>query len=163
MTRVINDYARKFKILKDSDQNLTGDDIREGLSAIISVKLTEPQFEGQTKTKLGNAYIRTLVDNAVTAGMTTYLEENPAQAKLILDKCLSASRAREAARKARELTPDASPFWIPPHCPANLLTAPKKILQNANCSSLRATPQAVPPRKDATGIFRPSFRCAERF
>lgn len=104
MTRVINDYARKFKILKDNDQNLTGDDIREGLSAIISVKLTEPQFEGQTKTKLGNAYIRTLVDNAVTAGMTTYLEENPAQAKLILDKCLSASRAREAARKARELT-----------------------------------------------------------
>ena len=104
MTRVIYDYARKFKILKDSDQNLTGDDIREGLSAIISVKLTEPQFEGQTKTKLGNAYIRTLVDNAVTAGMTTYLEENPAQAKLILDKCLSASRAREAARKARELT-----------------------------------------------------------
>ena len=104
MTRVINDYARKFKILKDSDQNLTGDDIREGLSAIISVKLTEPQFEGQTKTKLGNAFIRTLVDNAVTAGMTTYLEENPAQAKLILDKCLSASRAREAARKARELT-----------------------------------------------------------
>lgn len=104
MTRVINDYARKFKILKDSDQNLTGDDIREGLSAIISVKLTEPQFEGQTKTKLGNAFIRTLVDNAVTAGMTAYLEENPAQAKLILDKCLSASRAREAARKARELT-----------------------------------------------------------
>ena len=104
MTRVINDYARKFKILKDSDQNLTGDDIREGLSAIISVKLTEPQFEGQTKTKLGNAYIRTLVDNAVTAGMTTYIEENPSQAKLILDKCLSASRAREAARKARELT-----------------------------------------------------------
>lgn len=104
MTRVINDYARKFKILKDSDQNLTGDDIREGLSAIISVKLTEPQFEGQTKTKLGNAYIRTLVDNAVTVGMATYLEENPAQAKLILDKCLSASRAREAARKARELT-----------------------------------------------------------
>lgn len=104
MTRVINDYARKFKILKDSDQNLTGDDIREGLSAIISVKLTEPQFEGQTKTKLGNAYIRTLVDNAVTVGMATYLEGNPAQAKLILDKCLSASRAREAARKARELT-----------------------------------------------------------
>ena len=104
MTRVITDSARKCKILTDSDQNLTGDDIREGLSAIISVKLTEPQFEGQTKTKLGNAYIRTLVDNAVTAGMTTYLEENPAQAKLILDKCLSASRAREAARKARELT-----------------------------------------------------------
>ncbi len=104
MTRVVNDYARKFKILKESDANLTGEDIREGLTAIISVKLTEPQFEGQTKTKLGNAYIRSLVDNAVTGGMTEYLEENPAQAKIILDKCLSASRAREAARKARELT-----------------------------------------------------------
>ena len=104
MTRVVNDYARKFKILKDNDANLTGDDIREGLSAIISVKLTEPQFEGQTKTKLGNAYIRSIVDSAVADGLNTYLEEHPAQAKLILDKCLSASRAREAARKARELT-----------------------------------------------------------
>ena len=104
MTRVINDYARKFKILKDNDANLTGEDIREGLSAIISVKLTEPQFEGQTKTKLGNAYIRSIVDSAVADGLNTYLEEHPQQAKLILDKCLSASRAREAARKARELT-----------------------------------------------------------
>lgn len=104
LTRVINDYARKFKILKDNDANLSGDDTREGLSAIISVKLTEPQFEGQTKTKLGNAYIRTMVDGAVYAGLTRYLEENPAQAKIIVDKCLSASRAREAARKARELT-----------------------------------------------------------
>ena len=104
MTRVVNDYARKFRILKESDANLTGEDIREGLSAIISVKLTEPQFEGQTKTKLGNAYIRSIVDSAVADGLNTYLEEHPAQAKLILDKCLSASRAREAARKARELT-----------------------------------------------------------
>ncbi len=104
LTRVINDYARKFKILKDSDANLSGEDTREGLSAIISVKLTEPQFEGQTKTKLGNAYIRTMVDNSVYAGLMQYLEENPAQAKIMVDKCLSASRAREAARKARELT-----------------------------------------------------------
>ncbi len=104
LTRVINDYARKFKILKESDANLSGDDTREGLSAIVSVKLTEPQFEGQTKTKLGNAYIRTLVDSSVYSGLMTYLEENPSQAKLIVDKCLSASRAREAARKARELT-----------------------------------------------------------
>ena len=73
MTRVINDYARKFKILKDNDANLTGEDIREGLSAIISVKLTEPQFEGQTKTKLGNAYIRSIVDSAVAEGLNTYL------------------------------------------------------------------------------------------
>ena len=104
LTRVINDYARKYKILKDNDANLSGDDTREGLSAIISVKLTEPQFEGQTKTKLGNAYIRTLGDNTVYSGLMQYLEENPAQAKIIVDKCLSASRAREAARKARELT-----------------------------------------------------------
>lgn len=104
LTRIVNDYGRKFKFLKDNDQNLAGEDVREGLSAIVSVKLTEPQFEGQTKTKLGNAYIRTLVDNAVYSGLSTYLEENPAQAKIILDKCLSASRAREAARKARDLT-----------------------------------------------------------
>ena len=104
LTRVVNDYARKYKILKDNDANLSGEDTREGLSAIISVKLTEPQFEGQTKTKLGNAYIRNMVDSAVYAGLMQYMEEHPAQAKTIVDKCLSASRAREAARKARELT-----------------------------------------------------------
>ncbi|MDR0841760.1 MAG: DNA topoisomerase (ATP-hydrolyzing) subunit B [Christensenellaceae bacterium] len=104
LTRVVNDYARKYKMLKDADANLSGEDIREGLTAIISVKLTEPQFEGQTKTKLGNAYIRTLVDNAVSDGLSTYLEENPQEARQIIDKCLTANRAREAARKARELT-----------------------------------------------------------
>ena len=103
LTRVVNDYARKAKFLKDSDPNLSGDDIREGLTAIISVKLTEPQFEGQTKTKLGNAYIRALVDGAVSDGLGAYLEEHPAEARQIIDKCLMANRAREAARKAREL------------------------------------------------------------
>lgn len=103
LTRVVNDYARKAKLLKDSDPNLSGDDIREGLTAIISVKLTEPQFEGQTKTKLGNAYIRALVDGAVSDGLGAYLEEHPAEARQIIDKCLMANRAREAARKAREL------------------------------------------------------------
>ena len=103
LTRVVNDYARKAKLLKESDANLSGDDIREGLTAIISVKLTEPQFEGQTKTKLGNAYIRTLVDGAVSDGLGAYLEEHPAEARQIIDKCLMANRAREAARKAREL------------------------------------------------------------
>ena len=103
LTRVVNDYARKAKLLKDSDANLSGDDIREGLTAIISVKLTEPQFEGQTKTKLGNAYIRALVDGAVSDGLGAYLEEHPAEARQIIDKCLMANRAREAARKAREL------------------------------------------------------------
>ena len=104
LTRVINDYARKNKILKDNDANLTGDDVREGLTAIISVKLVEPQFEGQTKTKLGNAYIKGMVDSAVSEGLSIYMEEHPAESKLIIDKCLQASRAREAARKARDLS-----------------------------------------------------------
>ena len=104
LTRVLNDYARKYKILKDNDDALKGEDIREGLSAIVSVKLVEPQFEGQTKTKLGNAYIRGLVDSAVSDGMSVYLEEHPTEARAIVDKCLTAARARDAARKARELT-----------------------------------------------------------
>ena len=104
LTRVLNDYARKYKILKDNDDALKGEDIREGLSAIVSVKLVVPQFEGQTKTKLGNAYIRGLVDSAVSEGMSVYLEEHPTEARAIVDKCLTAARARDAARKARELT-----------------------------------------------------------
>ena len=104
LTRVINDYARKNKILKDNDANLTGDDVREGLTAIISVKLVEPQFEGQTKTKLGNAYIKGMVDSSVSEGLSVYMEEHPNESRLIIDKCLQASRAREAARKARDLS-----------------------------------------------------------
>ena len=104
LTRVVNDYAKKAGLLKNSDQSLSGEDIREGLTAVVSVKLTEPQFEGQTKTKLGNADIRPLVDGAVAEGLTRFLEEHPAEAKLIIDKCVTASRARDAARKARELT-----------------------------------------------------------
>jgi DNA gyrase subunit B len=104
LTRVINDYGRKAGILKAADQNLTGEDIREGLTAIVSVKLVEPQFEGQTKSKLGNSEVRPLVDALVADKMAIFLEENPPFARAILDKCLSASRAREAARKARDLT-----------------------------------------------------------
>ncbi len=104
LTRVVNDYARKFGILKPADPNLTGEDIREGLTAVISVKLVEPQFEGQTKTKLGNSEIRPIVEQALSEGLEAYLGENPAPAKCIIEKCLTASRAREAARKARELT-----------------------------------------------------------
>lgn len=104
LTRVVNDYARKYGFLKGNDQPLSGDDIREGLSAVISVKLTEPQFEGQTKTKLGNADIRPLVDGAVADGLNRYLEENPQVAKTVVEKCVMASRARDAARKARDLT-----------------------------------------------------------
>lgn len=104
LTRVMNDYARKNKFLKENDDSLSGEDVREGLTAIISVKLTEPQFEGQTKTKLGNSEMRGFVETASSENLTAFLEENPAQARIILDKCLRAARAREAARKARELT-----------------------------------------------------------
>ena len=104
LTRVLNDYARKTGVLKDADKNLSGEDVREGLCAIISVKLEDAQFESQTKAKLGNSEIRTLVDSVVSEKLAEFLEENPAAAKMILEKSLSASRAREAARKARELT-----------------------------------------------------------
>ncbi len=104
LTRVINDYGRKAKILKDSDANLSGDDVREGLTAIVSVKMVEPQFEGQTKSKLGNSEIRPMVDALVAEKLAAYFEEHPAAARAVMDKCLSAARAREAARKARDLT-----------------------------------------------------------
>ena len=103
LTRVMNDYARKYNILKENDKNLSGEDVREGLTCIISVKLKEAQFEGQTKAKLGNTEMSSLVSSLVYKNMMTYLEENPATARTIFDKALSASRAREAARKARDL------------------------------------------------------------
>jgi len=103
LTRVFNDYAHKNKFLKEDEPNLVGDDVREGLTAIISVKLAEPQFEGQTKAKLGNPEIKSLVESVVGEGLSLYLEEHPDEAKRILDKCLTASKAREAARKARDL------------------------------------------------------------
>ena len=103
LTKVFNDYARAHNILKDKDTNLQGEDIREGITAVISVKVKEPQFEGQTKTKLGNSEVTGVVQSMVNDALAAFLEENPAVAKAILEKCISASRAREAARKAREL------------------------------------------------------------
>jgi DNA gyrase subunit B len=103
LTRVCNDYARKLNVLKDADGNLSGEDVREGLTAIVSVKLFEPQFEGQTKTKLGNSDVRGITESIVADGLATYFEENPSVARRILDKSLNAARAREAARKAREI------------------------------------------------------------
>lgn len=104
LTRVFNDYAKKFGHLKENDKNLSGEDIREGLTAVISVKIEEPQFEGQTKTKLGNSEVRGIVDSILGEGLSIYLEENPNVSKTIIEKALMASRARDAARKARELT-----------------------------------------------------------
>ena len=103
LTRVFNDYGKKSKILKDND-SLSGEDVREGLTAIVSVKLSEPQFEGQTKAKLGNPEIRGFVETSTNENLTAFLEENPAQARIIVEKCIKAARAREAARKARDLT-----------------------------------------------------------
>ena len=104
LTRVFNDYGRKYNILKESDKNLTGDDVREGLTAIVSIKMTNAQFEGQTKGKLGNPEMKSMVDSLVYKNLSDFLEENPAIAKAIIDKAINAYRAREAARRARELT-----------------------------------------------------------
>ena len=103
VTKVFNEYARSHNILKEKDMNLVGEDIREGMTAVVSVKVKEPQFEGQTKTKLGNSNVTGIVLNAVSEALGAFLEENPNVAKAILEKCISAFRAREAARKAREL------------------------------------------------------------
>ncbi len=104
ITRTLNDYGRKQNIIKNNEENLTGEDVREGLTAIISVKISEPQFEGQTKTKLGNSEVRGQVESIANEQLATYLEEHPADGKRIIEKCISAARARIAARKARELT-----------------------------------------------------------
>jgi DNA gyrase subunit B len=103
LTRVLNDYARKAKIIKENDANLSGEDVREGLVAVVSVKLPEPQFEGQTKTRLGNAEMKGLVESAMGVELSSWLEEHPQDARRIIEKCLTAARAREAARKARDL------------------------------------------------------------
>jgi DNA gyrase subunit B len=103
LTRVINDFARKRGYIKDDQVNLIGDDVREGLAAVISVKLTDPQFEGQTKTKLGNAEVRGIVDSVVSEGLNRYLEENPTDSKRVIEKCLTSQKAREAAKRARDL------------------------------------------------------------
>ena len=103
LTKTFNDYAKSHNLLKEKDGNLQGEDIREGITAVISVKVKEPQFEGQTKTKLGNSNVTGVVQSLVSEALSNFLEENPSVAKAILEKCISASRAREAARKAREL------------------------------------------------------------
>ena len=104
LTRVMNDYARKYNILKEKDDNLSGDDVREGLTGILSVKLGDPQFEGQTKTKLGNSEMRGIVESTTYEYLNNFLEENPKLSRTILEKAIGSQRARNAARKARELT-----------------------------------------------------------
>ena len=127
LTKTFNDYARSHNLLKEKDQNLVGEDIREGITAVVSVKVKEPQFEGQTKTKLGNSEVTGVVQSAVNEALSEFLEENPSVAKTILEKCISAYRAREAARKARELVRKKSSL--------ETSTLPGKL---ADCSSKNA-------------------------
>jgi DNA gyrase subunit B len=112
LTRVLNDYARKNKLLKDNDPNFVGDDVRDGLTSVISVKLAEPQFEGQTKAKLGNPEVKSHVEAVVADNLSVYLEQHPDEGKSIIDKCLIAAKAREAAKKARDLIFKKSGFEV---------------------------------------------------
>ena len=130
LTKTFNDYARKNKLLKENEDSLSGEDIREGLTAIISIKVEEPQFEGQTKQKLGNSEARTAVDNIVSEQLTYFLEQNPAVAKSMCEKSILAQRARAAARKARDLTRRKSALTAWPFR-ANWLTALTKIRKTA--------------------------------
>ena len=162
LTRTLNEYARNKGLLKEKEEPLTGDDCREGLAAIVSVKLREPQFEGQTKTKLGNPSIRSLVETSSNARLSEFLEEHPNEAKQIVNKLISASRARQAARKA--------PRRHPPQVGARrrraarqagrLLAARPRTRPSSTWS--RATAPAAPPWTPATAASRPSCRCAAR-
>ena len=126
LTRVINNYARRAKLLKDNDDALTGDDVREGLTAVVSVKLQEPEFEGQTKGKLGNPEIRGFVETTTNDYLMAFLEQNPTQAKQIIEKCVKAARAREAARKARNIIRNTT-LLPAPHFPVSSQTAQRRI------------------------------------
>ncbi len=163
LTKVINDYGRKYNLIKENDANLMGEDAREGLTAIISVKLQEAQFEGQTKTKLGNSDMRNLVETMVAEKLSTFFEENPATARSIIEKAIGASRAREAARRARELTRRKSAL--------DGATLPGK-LRDCNERDAALTEiyivegdsalGSVKLSRDGPAVFRQSCRCGAR-
>ena len=162
LTTLVNKYAREKGILKEKDDNLTGDDVREGLTAVISVKLAEPQFEGQTKTKLGNTEAKSFVQRITGDQLTDWFDRNPPQARDIIRKALQASAARMAARKAREQTrrkglleSNSMPGKLR-DCSSNDADASRRS------SSSRATRPAAPPCRDATRRPRRSCRCAAR-
>ena len=160
LTRVLNAYGRDRKILKE-DESLSGDDCREGLTAVISVKLENPQFEGQTKSKLGNSEIRTLVDGIVSDKLEQFLEENPGVARQILDKAMTASRAREAARRPGTAC-GARPVWRAGRCPTSSRTATRRTPLCARSTSWRATAPPAPPFRGGTAASRPSWPCGAR-
>ena len=161
LTRVINDYARKNNFLKPNEDNLSGDDVREGLTCVISVKVPNPQFEGQTKTKLGNLEVKGIVDNIVSEGLKTYLEEHPQEARAVIEKGITASRAREAAKRARELTRRKNALEVS-SLPGKLADCTEKIRASLKSTSSKVTPQADLQRPAVTAVSRLSFRSAAR-
>ena len=161
LTSLVNRYARDKGILKDKDENLSGDDVREGLTAVISVKLTNPQFEGQTKTKLGNSEAKTFVQRVMTDKLGDWFDAHPAEAKNIIQKAIEAPVPVWPPRKPAR-TPAASPSSSPPACPTSSRTASPPTRKSASCSSWRAIPQAAPPSRAATRSRRPSCRCEAR-
>ena len=162
LTKTINDYARKNKLLKENEENLSGEDIREGLTAIISVKIEEPQFEGQTKQKLGNSEARGAVDNVVSEQLTYFLEQNPNAAKTICEKSVLAQRARAAARKARDLTRRKTALEGMA-LPGSLPIALTKILKNARYLLWREILPEALQRLPVPGITRQFFLLGEKF
>ncbi len=165
LTRTLNDYARKANVLKENDANLTGDDVREGLTAIVSVKLQEPQFESQTKAKLGNAEIKTQVEQVVTETFSQFLEEHTREAKEIVQKCLTSARAREAARQARDLVIRKSAMEslsLPGKLADCSERDPDEEARKPSCTSSKAIARAAWRSKDATGNSKRFCRCAAR-
>mgnify|MGYP000087319730 CR=1 FL=1 len=161
LTRVFNDYGRSHGLLKDKDENLSGSDVREGLICVISVKLQEAEFEGQTKAKLGNTEIRTLVSNMVYTKLMEFFEENPGVAKAIFEKATQAAAPAPPPKRPGSWCA-ARARWRPAGCPASWQTAAKKTPPAPRSSSSRVTLQAAPPRWAVTPPFRPSCRCGAR-
>ena len=162
MTRVINDYARKSKLLKDNEDNLTGEDVREGLTAVISVKHPNPQFEGQTKTKLGNSEVVKITNRLFSDAFSDFLMENPQIAKRIVEKGILAAKARVAAKRAREVT-RKNLVWKFLTFQENWRTVLLTILQRQNSSSSKETQLVGQPNLVVTVNFRQFFQSAVRF
>lgn len=161
LTKTFNEYARANKLLKDSEPNLTGEDIREGMTAIVSIKIEEPQFEGQTKQKLGNSEARGAVDNIVSTQLELFLEQNPAVAKTIVEKSLLSQRAREAARKARDLTRRKSAL-DGMSLPGKLADCTDKDPKNCEIFLVEEIPRAVPQNPREAVQRRRSCLCVEK-
>ena len=162
LTTLINKYAREKSILKEKDENLSGDDIREGLTAVISVKLAEPQFEGQTKTKLGNTEAKGFVQRVVTDGLGDWFERNPDQARDVIRKAISGRPGPDGRPQGPRQRPPQGPARVLRHARQALATARRRTRRSARSSSSRATRPAAPPSAAATPRPRRSCRCAAR-